>query len=197
MKNRLTIFIVVISIIVLPCFAMGASKGGHEDAHAEQGTKGWVATDTYRVMNFAVLLTILIILLRKPFAQALNGRITGIQDQLNDLEAKKTEAENQLAEYNEKLSLLDKQAENIVSEYIKQGNEAKARILQEAKLAAEKIEEQARRNIEQEFNAAKEKLQVEIFEKALTKAEDMIKRNISSEDQDRLVDEYLKKVVLQ
>ena len=186
MKNRLLVFIIVIGMVILPCFAMGAS---------DAGAKGWVATDTYRVMNFVVLVILLIVLLRKPISQALNGRIKGIQDQLNDLEEKKREAENQLAEYNEKLSLLDKQAEDIVSEYIKQGKEAKARILEEAKRAAEKIEAQAQKNIAQEFDAAKEKLQVEVFDKALAQAEDMIKQNISSEDQDRLVDEYLNKVV--
>jgi F-type H+-transporting ATPase subunit b len=191
MNKRLLVFIIAISMILSPCFTLGATDGGHGDA----GAKGWVATDTYRVMNFVVLLILLIVLLRKPISQALNGRIKGIQDQLNDLEEKKREAENQLAEYNEKLALLDKQAEDIVSEYLKQGNEAKARILEEAKRAAEKIEAQAQKNIEQEFNAAKEKLQVEVFDKALAQAEDMIKQNISSEDQDRLVDEYLNKVV--
>jgi F-type H+-transporting ATPase subunit b len=196
MKKRLWVFFVIVSMVVLPCIAIGATEGGHGDAPGEAGAKRWVATDTYRVMNFVVLLIILIVLLRKPISQALSGRIKGIQDQLNDLEAKKKEAEKQLAEYNEKLSLLDRQAEDIVAEYIKQGNEAKSRILQEAKSAAEKIEAQARKNIEQEFDAAKEKLQIEVFDKALAQAENMIKENISSEDQDRLVDEYLSKVVL-
>ena len=118
----------------------------------------------------------------------------GIQDQLADLEEKKKGADKQLAEYDKRLALLDKEAEKIVAEYVKQGNETKFRILQEAKAAAEKIEEQARKNIEHEFGMAKETLQVEIFERALTKAEDIIKGNITSADQDRLVDEYLEKV---
>ena len=103
-------------------------------------------------------------------------------------------SQEQLAEYSEKLSRLEKESEKIVEDYIKQGNEAKARILKEAESAAEKLQIQARRNIEHEFKQAKLKLQEEISETSLVKAEEIIKGKISGEDQDRLVDEYLRKV---
>jgi F-type H+-transporting ATPase subunit b len=200
MKKRHTVLIFSIvfpvCLLVVLGVVFGATEGAHEDAHDAHATKGWVATDTYRVMNFAVLAIVLVFLLRKPLSQALNGRIKGIQDQLADLEEKKKKADEQLAEYDKKLALLDKEAEKIVAEYVKQGNEAKDRILQEAKAAAEKIEGHARKNIEHEFGMAKEMLQVEIFESALAKAEDIIKGNITSADQDRLVDDYLEKVDL-
>jgi F-type H+-transporting ATPase subunit b len=38
------------------------------------------------------------------------------------------------------------------------------------------------------------KLQQEIFEKSLVKAEEIIKSKFSGEDQSRIVDDYLKKV---
>jgi F-type H+-transporting ATPase subunit b len=154
-----------------------------------------VAEDTYRVMNFAVLAIVLFLILRKPLTQALNGRIQGIKDQLSELEAKKKEAEKKLADYNEKLARLDGEAERLVAEYIQQGNEAKARILAEAESAAAKMEDQARRNIEHEFKQAKQKLQQDVIEQALVKAEAIIKDKISATDQDKLVDEYLEKVV--
>ncbi len=167
--------------------ALGSSEGG--------GSKGWVETDSLRVMNFVVLAVALFVVLRKPVSQALNGRIKDIQDQLNDLESKKKDAEKKLAEYNEKIATLGQEAEEIVAQYIKQGEEAKERILKEAETAAEKLEDQAQRTIENEFKNAKNKLQTEILEKALKKAEELVKSKITSEDQDRLVDEYLDKVV--
>ena len=160
----------------------------------DSGAKGWTSTDWFRVMNFTVLAIVLIFLLRKPLSQALGARIKGIKDQLEDLEARKAEAEKQLAEYSEKLSQLEKESDKIVEDYIKQGNEAKARILKEAQSAADKLQSQARRNIEHEFKQAKLKLQEEIFETSLSKAEEILKGKISGEDQDRLVDEYLRKV---
>jgi F-type H+-transporting ATPase subunit b len=114
---------------------------------------------------------------------------------LDDLEARKAEAEKKLAEYNEKLAQLGKEAENIIDDYIKQGNDAKTRILKEAESSAEKLKALARRNIEHEFEQAKLKLQEEIFEISLQQAEEIIKSKISAEDQNRIVDEYLKKVV--
>jgi F-type H+-transporting ATPase subunit b len=146
-------------------------------------------------MNFAVLAIVLVYLLRKPLSQALSSRIKVIKDELEDLEARKDGAEKKLAEYNEKLAQLENEAETIVEDYIKQGHEAKERILKEAESSAEKLKTQARRNIEYEFEQAKLKLQAEIFETSLEKAEDIIKIKFSEDDQDRIVDEYLKKVV--
>ncbi|MGD9083082.1 MAG: ATP synthase F0 subunit B [Desulfobacterales bacterium] len=176
-------------IFIGPVAASSEAEGGHE------GVKGWVATDTYRVMNFTVLVVGLFFLLRKPVSQALDSRIKGIKDQLSELEAKKEGAEKELAKYTERLSHLEQEAEKLIEDYIRQGNEAKARIIDEAKKTVEKLEEQARRNIEHEFKQAKIKLHQDILEKALVNAETLIKNKITSQDQDQLVDEYLEKVV--
>jgi F-type H+-transporting ATPase subunit b len=176
--------------------AHSADKHGEATHEGDaRKAKGWVATDTYRVLNFAVLAGALVFLLRKPISQALDSRIKGIQAQLEDLEAKKAEAEKVLSEYNAKIAKLSQESEGIVAEYVRQGNEAKARILKEAEVSAYKLEEQARRNIENEFEVAKQRLQQDIFEKAMIKAEEIIKKNITADDQNRLVDEYLDKVV--
>ena len=156
--------------------------------------KGWVVTDWYRVLNFVVLAVALFFVLRKPVSAALSSRIDGIKKQLADLEGQKEAAEKKLAEYSDKLAELEKEAEHIVADYIKQGNEAKARILKEAEASAEKLQAQARRNIEHEFDQAKKQLQAEVLEKSLAKAEEIIKEKISADDQNRLVDEYLEKV---
>jgi len=175
-----------IAAVCLLCFAGTATAAS--ESH-------WLKTDTYKLMNFAVLAIALFFLLKKPLTQALNARIQGIREQLEELEAQKKTAEETLAKYNEKLATLEGEAEEIVAEYVRQGEEAKARILAEAEKTAEKLEEQAKKNIENEFKKAKEDIQAEIIDKALEKAEEIIKSKISDEDQDSLVDEYLDKVV--
>ena len=187
-KNSVVLFLILLFFFG---FSLSIAVGASSE---DPGAKGWTSTDWFRVMNFAVLVIVLVFVLRKPLSQALGARIKGIQNQLEDLEARKAEAEKQLDEYNQKLSRLEKESEKIVEDYIKQGNEAKARILKEAESAAEKLQIQARRNIEHEFKQAKLKLQEEIFETSLAKAEEIIMGKISGEDQDRLVDEYLRKV---
>ncbi len=190
-----------VALLIMACFlaasiAMPAMASTDEGGHgAGAGAKGWVATDTYRVMNFAVLAIALFFILKKPLTNALNGRIEGIRSELGDLEAKKEAAQKELAQYNQKLAALDKEAEQIMADYLRQGEEAKARILEEAKQAAVKLEDQAKRNIDAEFKQTKEKIHAEILEKAMAKAEAIVQEKITGDDQERLVDDYLEKVV--
>ncbi len=195
-RNKvMTVSRFVLIFTVLLVFNVGAVFASAEGGHDQAASKGWVATDWYRVMNFSVLAIALFFVLKKPLSQALNARIKGIKDELETLESKKKEAEIQLAEYNKKLSLLEGEAERLIAEYVKQGEEARVRIIKEAESTAVKLEEQAKRHIEQEFKQAKSQLQEEILQVALVNAEEIIKAKISSEDQDRLVDDYLEKVV--
>ncbi len=186
---------VVAVSLILAGGVLAASGGGHGESGS--GSPGWMATDWYRVMNFGALVIGLFFLLKKPVSQMLNSRIDGIREQLSELETKKKAAEKKLAEYDERLSAMDREAQKIIAEYTRQGNEAKARILAEAEKAAARLEEQAHRNIEHEFSQTKLKLQAEVLEKALIKAEEIIKSKITSADQEKLVDEYLEKVVAQ
>lgn len=189
--SRKAVWTVVTSALVFGFAGLAfASAGGGEAA-----PRGWEATDTYRVMNFVVLAVAVFLAARKPVATALSDRIKGIKEQLEGLEAQKKEAEATLATYNAKISRLDGEAAEIMEQYIQQGEAAKARILEEAEASAKKLEEQASRNIAHEFKNAKMKLQEEIVAKALVKAEELVLGSITSVDQDKLVDEYLDKVV--
>ena len=187
-RKSIILFIVTALLFFFVGAALGASGGEH-------GPKGWVATDTYRVMNFSVLFLGLFFLLRKPIAQFFGARIKGIEDQLSELETKKKDARQKLEEYTAKLAQLDQEGKKIVDDYIRQGNEARERILKEAESVADKLKEQALRNIDYEINQAKLRLQEEVLGNAIVKAEEIIKNEITIEDHDRLVDEYLKKVV--
>jgi F-type H+-transporting ATPase subunit b len=191
-KHRTIRTILIGLVVILLCLLFGAamaSSGG------DSGAKGWVKTDWFRVMNFVVLAGVLFFVLRKPVSKALSSRIKDIQEQLESLEAQRAQAEKKLAQYNEKLSQLESEAAKIVDAYIKQGSEAKAKILKEAEQTAEKMRVQARRNIEHEFDKAKQKLQQEVVESSLQKAAESLKKEITTQDQDKLIDEYINKVV--
>ncbi len=200
MKNNLTNqkilrvgFMVSVFLVAL-CGIVWASSGGeaHEGAHH---VNHWIANDTWKTLNFCILAIALFLLAKKPVAQFFSSRAKGIEDEINDLERRKAEAEKKLAEYQARFRNLDQESKKILEDYIKQGEEAKARIIREAEAQAEKLEDMAKRNIEQEFKAARIKLQQDIAEKAVEKAEQIIVASISSDDQEKLVDEYLKKVV--
>lgn len=167
-------------------------------AFAASGDHGshWQSTDTYRIINFLVLAGLLFFLLRKPAAQFFSDRIKGIQEQLKELEEKKIEAENKLAEYNKRLADLNAESGKVIDEYRRQGEAMRDNILKAAEAAAAKLEYQAKRNIENEFKKARIELEMEIMGKAISRAEDVLQKKITDEDQERLVGEYLDKVVI-
>jgi len=180
-------------VLVFCSLAWATSESAHSGAHEVHNA--WTSNDWYKVLNFGVLLIGIIFVIKKFVPPLLRSRAQGIADEIQTLEKKKSEAEKKLAEYQAMFKNLDQESKQIVEDYIKQGEEAKTRIIAEAKAEADKLEETAKRNIEQEFKSAKTALQQEIVEKAMAKAEEVVKASISSEDQDKLVDDYLKRVV--
>jgi F-type H+-transporting ATPase subunit b len=155
----------------------------------------WLEIDTWKTLNFAVLAIALFLLGRKPVKAFFSSRTKEIADEIRDLEQKKADAEKQLAEYQARFKNLDQESKLIIEDYIKQGEKAKERIIAQAEAQAVKLEDMAKRNIEQEFKAARLQLQQEVAEIAIEKAEAVIRESISSDDQDKLVDDYLKRVV--
>lgn len=196
MKTRIRKqMIVVFFCVMFSCAIALASGGGGE--HGEKPVKGWTATDNYRVMNFVVLIGALVFLLRKPVAEGLRGRIDSIRNQLSELEEKKNDAEKQMKESDNRLKGLEKEAEQIIEEYIKQGEVAKSQILKDTQKMGEKIKEQASNAIALEYNLARRALIDDIFENATLLAKQIIEQNIKPDDHERLIGEYIEKVVAQ
>ena len=190
-KARCVVTLLVAVSVLLAFGSVWASSEGEHEGGIDKG-KDLI----YRTLNFAVLAGALIFLLKKPLSQALGARRQGIKDQLNELELQKQQAERQLAEYKSKLTRLDEEMEKIVAEYVKDGEAIKAKIIEAAKASAKKLQEQARKNIEHEFQKARQELKAEMAEEAVAMAEGLIKKHIKDEDQQRIIDEYLTKVVV-
>lgn len=188
-KKHLKVSATVV-VLVAGATVVWASGGGQgETVH-----NAWKDIDTWKVLNFVLLVLGCFFIAKKPVAQFFSSRTKGIEEELTDLEQKKADAEKKLAEYEARFRNLEQESEMIVEDYIKQGEDAKKRILEEAEAQAEKLEGMAKRNIEQEFKAAKAALQQEVVDRAMEQAEALIKKSITTQDQNRLVDEYLKKV---
>jgi F-type H+-transporting ATPase subunit b len=170
---------------------LASSGGGHGESSFDKG-KDLI----WRTMNFVVLAGVLIFLLKKPVAKGLASRRQGIKEELDDLESRKSAAQKELQQYQDKLNQLDKEIEKIVADYIKEGEAAKTKIIEDARASAEKLQQQAKKNMEHEFEKAKRALKAEMADQAVAMAEELIKTNIKDEDQERIVSEYLEKVVV-
>jgi F-type H+-transporting ATPase subunit b len=177
-------------LAVLFC-APAYAAGGHW--HAQH----WVSTDFWRIMNFLVLLAALVYLFKKVGTPALNKRITDIEQDLKNLEAKKEAAARDLLAMEKRLVGLEEEARRVVDDYVRQGEAARDKILAEAAHAADRLQEQAQRHMAHELKQAQDRLKEQMLAKAVALGEKLIKDNINEADQQRLVDEYLDKVVAQ
>ncbi|HKL01898.1 MAG TPA: F0F1 ATP synthase subunit B [Desulfotignum sp.] len=193
-KNNFGKKVVIGSIMAVMFVALSTAMAWAAAAEGEVHNN-WLAIDTWKTLNFAVLAIALYFLGRKPAKNFFSSRKKEIAEEIRDLEQKKAEAENQLAEYQAKFKNLDQESRQIFEEYIKQGEKAKARIIAQAEAQAAKLEDTAKRNIEQEFKTARTTLQQDIAALAVEQAEAVIRESISADDQEKLVDDYLKKVV--
>ncbi len=177
-------------LLVLAASVALASEGGGEAAHHGLPWEDFI----YRCINFGILLAAVIFLLRKPLSSALKSRVENIKEELAELEAKREEARRQYAEIEKRLADAEGEREAILAEFRQQGEREYEKILDNAKALAERIKAQAQFTIEQETNQAKAELRREVAELSASVAEDLLKQNITAEDQARLVGEYLAKV---
>jgi F-type H+-transporting ATPase subunit b len=166
-----------------------ASEGGGGGGHLN-----W--TDfAYRLVAFVILVAILTKLLKKPISGFLTSRREEIQQLLAELESKRVEAEQRGAESKAKLAALEEETKKIVAELIAEGEAERQKIIQSAQKQADYIKQQAQLAIEQEVKAAKESLREEIGELTVAAAEAMVRKNLGPADQDRLVQDFMMRVV--
>ncbi len=131
-KKHLKVSATVVALVA-GATVVWASGGGHGEAHGN----AWHDVDTWKALNFVVLAIGCFFIAKKPVAQFFSSRTKGIEEELTDLEQKKAEAERTLAEYETRFRNLEQESEQIVEDYIKQGEEAKKRIIAEAEAQAE------------------------------------------------------------
>jgi len=196
-KNRVTPVMITAAVCLLltGLAAAGFASEGGEGAHHVDTAKqmkdfGW------RVLDFSLLLALVVWALKKAnVKQSLADRKAAIDKALNEAAEARAAAEGKFNEYSAKLAAANKEIDEIYAAIRTEGEAEKARIIAEAKITAEKIREQATQTANQEVLKARTELRSEAVRLAVQLAEQNIKDNIRKDDQDRLVGEYLNKVV--
>jgi F-type H+-transporting ATPase subunit b len=187
---------VAVTLLLAGLAAAGfAAEGGGEGAHASHAALqmkdfGW------RVLNFALLAAIIIWAMKKAkVGSLLADRQAGIEKALKEAVQAREAAEKKSAEYSEKLAKATKEIDEIYASIKKEGELEKERIIAEAKVSAEKIREQAEQTAAREVLKARAELRGEAARLAVQLAEQNLREKVGNDDQNRLVGEYLTKVV--
>jgi F-type H+-transporting ATPase subunit b len=146
------------------------------------------------LVNTAILFYVLGRFGAPKMAEALKKRRTSIMAGFDEAARMRTDAEDRLEEYTQKLDKIDQEIERVKREMRETGEAERVRILEEAREKRTRMERDARLLIEQELKAARETLLKDTVGAAVRSAEELLSKQVTSSDQQRLVDEYIKEL---
>ncbi len=178
--------------------AHGAADA-HGDAHGDGHHSSSLSSEKlwdlfFRVLNFAVLVLILVKFGAKPVAEGLSARQKKIKDEIEDLETRRDDAKTSYEEFEAKLAGMEKEIDTIVDKAVSQAEVEKAKIIEKAEKAADDIKRQAEMAVQNEIMDARRTLKNDMADQASTMAEELIKKNLTSDDQVKIIEDYLDKV---
>ncbi|HYA13128.1 MAG TPA: F0F1 ATP synthase subunit B [Syntrophales bacterium] len=189
-RTHLRYFLFSILTIFLTCAVAYASEAGGEESHTKTLIDfGW------RLLNFAILVWFLYWVSAKGIKKFFFERRQNIKTNIEETTAEKEATEKKFNEYSAKLDKATEEINNIFEIIKAQGVAEKEKIIQDAKIAAEKMKEDAQSRMEQELKAARNLLRTEAAQLSVEMAEELLKKNITPEHHDFMVKDYLDKVV--
>jgi F-type H+-transporting ATPase subunit b len=179
---------VLSGLVFLPVVVFAAGGGGHADSSVI------IKDFAYRCFNFALMVGLLAYFVTKPIRKGLKGRTEEIEKSLADAQVSKEAAEAKHLEYSEKLAKATDEIAGITDAIRREGELERDKIIAAAKDMAVKIEQEAENKASGVVAKARIELREEAARLAVELAEDMLRKQVSADDQKRLVDEYMQKV---
>jgi F-type H+-transporting ATPase subunit b len=145
----------------------------------------------YLLINALILYGMYYYLGKKPISEGLQSRRDTIAKELDEATKIKEEAAAKLEEYTERLDKLDAELDRLKAELTLAGEKDRDRIVKEAEEKAARMKKDAQFLLDQEMKQLRIDLQKYAVEAAMRAAEQAIKTKISSQDHDRVADEYV------
>jgi F-type H+-transporting ATPase subunit b len=169
---------------------------GHEveGEHAEEAHGSSLAALLWPTVNFAILVGVLWYFFKAPFAGYLQERHTSVRRDLVEAASVKAAAAAQLAEIDRKLQALPAEIAALRARGAEEIAAEEQRIAALAAAERDRLLEQTRREIDLQLRLAKRELVEHTADLAVQLAGSRIQQQITSADQERLVDRYLDQV---
>ena len=143
----------------------------------------------WTLVLFAVCFYILRKLAFPRIGEALDRRQKAIEESIDAAERTRTEADELLKEYRERLTEARQQADDIVARARKAGEQQEADAVADGKHRREELVEQARRDIEVETRRAIQEIRSEVADLTILATEKVTRKTLTADDQRRLVEE--------
>jgi F-type H+-transporting ATPase subunit b len=162
-------------------------------AEQAEATGFWKNPNIWRVLNLLVFVIFLIYILRSKvrIGQVFNNRAASIVKELEQAKRDKQESQQRLAELEARLGRLDQEIADIREQAERESAHEAERVRQTAADDAEKIRQTTQREIEGAMKAAKGELRAFAADQSVALAEGMIRREIRTEDNTRMVNKFI------
>jgi len=147
------------------------------------------------VVNAVILLVALYFLLLKPVRRFMDARSEGIEERRRSVAAAEQEAEQRKLNAQGEIDAARKTAADTVAKSVVQAHEQAQKVLEDAHRDAAFIMKQANIDAESMRKKARDEMRDEVANLGLALASKLLQREVTQQDHDRLVDEFLKKVV--
>lgn len=177
--------------------AHGGGHGGHEGGIEWVtplfGSDGKIGL-LWMLINFAALMWVLEKLLFSKLRARTAVKHDAIKSELDKAKSARKEAETVLADVRGKLDGLDKTVAEILAEAKTRAESDRKRVLEAAEAEAARIKAAAKASAERDAESRRRQLETEIVDRAVARAEELIRARIDVMDQKRMVDEFVAQV---
>jgi F-type H+-transporting ATPase subunit b len=148
----------------------------------------------WTIVTFLVLLALLAKFAWKPLLDALETRQNAIRKSLDDAQQAQQQLERLNVESGQIINRARVEADAIITQSRADGDRLREEIRAKARAEADHIVKNAERQIQLETSRALEQIRREAVELSVMIASKIIQRNLTQEDNQRLIDDALKQV---
>ena len=154
------------------------------------GFNPWTALFT--LLNLVLTFLILKKFLFKPVNKMIDDRQKEIDELFAEAEDAKKMAENMRADYDRKLAEAKESSAKIISEASQEANRRSDEIIRQARMDADALRQKADADIALERKKALNDVKGDISRIAMDIAEKVVERELNADDQERLIDGFLR-----
>jgi F-type H+-transporting ATPase subunit b len=165
-----------------------------EAHHEEESHGGGIVDVLARLVNFGVLAGTLVYFLRSPIATYLASRHEQIRSDLVTAAEMKRAAATQIEQIERQMKALPAELDALRTQGADEIAAEEERIRTAAAAERDRLLDQARRDIDLQVRVAERDLTTHAAELAIGVATDRIKRTITDDDRQRLVDRYVEQL---
>jgi len=190
---RVARFTGIIYLVGLAALPPGLVQAAEEAAkHAEPGIVNLNITTLIQVVNFLILIALLSRFLFTPLKKFLAERAEGIEKALAEARLARESAAKAQEEHRAQILAAHREAAALREQAQREVEAERQRLLKESRNEAQRVLDEAKAAIEMETKRARSALREEVVSLSLAAAERLLGRAMTTEDQKRLADQYVR-----